>query len=167
MIAAAPTVAEDIRELRGPITVAVGHSPLIWLGVAVALVAVAIAVWAFLRRRRAPVTPEAAALEALEAARPLIAAGEALAFSTRVSDAMRGYHEVAFGVRAPRKTTEELLSSLLTDASPVSAQRTELGAFLAYCDLAKYARQALSQTQMNGMLTSAETFVRATAGATP
>lgn len=116
------------------------------------------------RRRRRALPPDLAALRALEAARELIARNDAQGFSADVSTAVRDYVELAFGVRAPRRTTEELLADLMHDASPVAAHRDELGAFLEYCDLAKYARYALSRPQMTGMLDSAETFVRSTAG---
>ena len=80
-----------------------------------------------------------------------------------MSDVVRAYVEAAFALHASRLTTDELLADLMTDHSPVAAHRTELGAFLGYCDLAKYARWSLSPTDMTGMLDSAETFVRVTA----
>ncbi|MEO8841262.1 MAG: DUF4381 family protein [Kofleriaceae bacterium] len=133
---------------------------------AAAVVVIVFAVVMFLRRRPA-IPADVAALRALEATRELIARADAQSFSSQVSTAVRDYVEVAFGVRAPRRTTEELLADLMHDESPVAAHRDELGSFLAYCDLAKYARFALSQTQMTGMLDSAETFVRSTAGGAP
>jgi hypothetical protein len=131
--------------------------------IAVVLVAAAVA-YAILRRRRRALPPDLAALHALEATRPMIEREDAQAFSAQVSTAVRDYVELAFGVRAPRRTTEELLADLMHDASPVAAHRDELGVFLEYCDLAKYARFALSRPQMTGMLDSAETFVKSTAG---
>jgi hypothetical protein len=127
----------------------------------------AAAVYFYLRRRRRALPPDVAALRALEATRELIARNDVQTFSTDVSTAVRDYVELAFGVRAPRRTTEELLADLMHDASPVAAHRDELGAFLEYCDLAKYARYALSRPQMTGMLDSAVTFVRSTSRARP
>jgi hypothetical protein len=135
--------------------------PFVLIGAVVACVAV---VYAIVRRRRRALPPDLAALRALEATRELIARDNAPEFSAQVSTAVRDYVEHAFGVHAPRRTTEELLADLMTDASPVAAHRDELGVFLEYCDLAKYARYALSRPQMTGMLDSAETFVRSTAG---
>ena len=128
------------------------------------VLAAAAVVVVYVRRRRRALPPDLAALRALEATRELIAREDAPAFSAQVSTAVRDYVELAFGVRAPRRTTEELLADLMHDASPVAAHRDELAVFLEYCDLAKYARYALSRPQMTGMLDSAETFVRATAG---
>ncbi|MEO6774016.1 MAG: hypothetical protein ABI467_13540, partial [Kofleriaceae bacterium] len=110
------------------------------------------------------VPADVAALRALEATRSLIAGDDVQSFSSEVSQTVRDYVETAFGVRAPRRTTEELLAELMHDASPVSAHRAELGLFLEHCDLAKYARFALSRAQMTEMLDSAELFVKATAG---
>ena len=131
--------------------------------IAGALVCAAV-IYAMVRRRRRALPPDLAALRKLEATRELIARENAPEFSAQVSNAVRDYVELAFGVRAPRRTTEELLADLMRDASPVAAHREELAAFLEYCDLAKYARYALSRPQMTGMLDSAETFVRSTAG---
>jgi hypothetical protein len=132
--------------------------------IAIVLVGAAVAYALVRRRRRRALSPDLAALRALEATRPMIEREDAQAFSAQVSTAVRDYVELAFGVRAPRRTTEELLADLMHDASPVAAHRDELGAFLEYCDLAKYARFALSRPQMTGMLDSAETFVKSTAG---
>ncbi len=135
-----------------------------WPYTLAAAVVVVAAVIMIVRRRRRAVPADVAAMRALEATRELIARDDAQSFSSQVSTAVRDYVEVAFGVRAPRRTTEELLADLMHDASPVAAHRDELGVFLAYCDLAKYARFALSRSQMTGMLDSAELFVRSTTG---
>jgi hypothetical protein len=102
-------------------------------------------------------------LLALDAARELIERGDALGFSTRVSAAVRGYVEDAFALHAPKLTTEELLGTLMTDHSPVAAHREQLGTFLEFCDLAKYARWSLSRGDMTGMLDSARAFIHETA----
>lgn len=135
-----------------------------WPYLVIAAGAVAVAVVVAVRRRQRLVPAEIAAMRALEATRALIARDDVQAFSSSVSTAVREYVEHAFGVRAPRRTTEELLADLMTDESPVATHRDELGVFLEYCDLAKYARYALSRSQMTGMLDSAELFVRSTAG---
>ncbi|HEY1551434.1 MAG TPA: hypothetical protein VGG28_26575 [Kofleriaceae bacterium] len=133
-------------------------------GAAGASAAIGFVIVAAVRRRHARAVPaDVAALRALEEARAAIDRVDAQRFSTQVSTAVRGYVELAFGVRAPRLTTEELLADLMTDGSRVAAHRAELGRFLEFCDLAKYARWSLSRAEMTGMLESAEIFVRATA----
>jgi hypothetical protein len=161
----AAQAAADIRDIRGPIVDPPSHAIWPWLLAGFGLIAVVTAMLLVRRwRARRRVPADVAALRALEAARPAIEGGDAHAFSTEVSDAVRTYVEAAFALRAPQRTTDELLAELMSDGSPVAAHRAELGTFLGYCDLAKYARWSLSRTDMTGMLTSAETFVRATAG---
>jgi hypothetical protein len=163
MLAPLAGAADDIREIRGPILAP--EQPAWWPYAVVALAAIVLALgvrW-LIHRRGAPLSPQAEALRTLEAARPLIDRSDPNGFSQLVSDAVRNYVERAFAVHAPRRTTEELLAQLMTDASPVAAHRAELGRFLEFCDLAKYARWSLTRDDMTGMVASAETFVRATA----
>ena len=75
---------------------------------------------------------------------------------------MRGYVEEAFHVRAAHRTTEELLSDLMLDDSPISAHRLAVGEFLSHCDLAKFGGWSLSDVDMAALLGSAETLVLAT-----
>jgi hypothetical protein len=163
LAALVPAVADDIREIRGPIAAPPGLPWWLFAVIAASAIAVPLLVWAILRWRRRPLSPHVQALRALAAARPLIDRGDPHGFSMVVSDAVRWYVEHAFAVHAPRRTTDELLADLMTDGSPVAAHRDELGLFLQFCDLAKYARWSLSPTHMTGMLASAEAFVRATA----
>ncbi len=160
--------ANDIRDIHGPIALPVSHP---WWPYAISIAALvamaAIVVIAIRQLRQRAVAADVAALRALEATRPLIEDSDAEGFSTKVSVAVRDYVERAFGVRAPRLTTEELLADLMTHESQVAPHRAELGRFLEYCDLAKYARWSLTRGDMTGMLESAETFVRATAGGSP
>ena len=148
----------DIRDIHGPI---VHHATTWWpyLVIGIAALALALVVWRLARARTR--TPAERALQALEASR---GEHDPERFSTRVSAAVRDYVEAAFGVAAPRRTTDELLADLMIDGSPVAAHRDELGVFLGFCDLAKYARSSLSEPDRMGMVDSAESFVRATAG---
>ena len=148
----------DIRDIHGPI---IHHAHAWWpyLAIAVGLVAIVWLVRLLMHRR--PLTAAERALRMLAAAR---SEHDPERFSTAVSQTIRDYVEAGFGVQAPRRTTEELLADLMADGSPIAAHRDELGNFLEYCDLAKYARAALSADDMAAMATSAETFVHATAG---
>lgn len=164
LVTAVGAVADDIRDIHGPIVAPPAHP---WWPYAIgglALVAIVVAVrHVIVWRRRRAAPADTRALLALDAARELIERGDALGFSTRVSAAVRGYVEDAFAVHAPRLTTEELLGTLMTDHSPVAAYRDQLGTFLEFCDLAKYARWSLSRGDMSGMLDSATAFIQATA----
>jgi hypothetical protein len=167
LAAAAAPVVDDIRDIRGPVVAPPSHPWWPYLVVATATALVILGVRAVVRRhRRRPIPADVRALHQLELARALIERGDPLGFSTAVSDTVRDYVEVAFAVHAPRRTTEELLADLMADRNPVGAHRTELGRFLGFCDLAKYARWSLSREDMTGMVDSAVAFVRATT-ATP
>jgi Domain of unknown function (DUF4381) len=157
----------DIRDIRGPISVPPTHPWWPYALAAACVIALALAVVYAIRRRRRAVPSDVRALLALDAARELIDRADPMGFSTSVSAAVRSYVEDAFSVHAPKLTTEELLGTLMTDAGPVASHRAELGTFLEFCDLAKYARWSLSRNDMTGMLDSATAFVRATAGGSP
>lgn len=153
--------AEDIRDIHGPIAVP-RRLPIWWYvtGAATVLVAVrGVALYARRRKRRAP--PHVHALLALRELHK--AAGtDARTFSFSVSEIVRVYVEEAFHVRAAHRTTEELLSDLMLDNSPISTHRTAVGEFLSHCDLAKFGGWSLSDVDMAALLGSAETLVLAT-----
>ena len=154
---------DDIRDIHGPIVAPPAHAWWPYAIAALIAIVIALAVRYVIARRRRAVPADTRALLALDAARTLIERDDALGFSTHVSAAVRGYVEDAFALRAPKLTTEELLGTLMTDHSPVAAHRDRLGAFLGFCDLAKYARWSLSRGEMTGMLDSATAFIHATA----
>lgn len=160
-------IPQDIRDIRGPVMVPAGHPWWLYVAIGSAVILLLALTWRVVKRRRPPLSPEARALQTLEAIRPLLSTEDSLEFSARISDTVRTYVEEAFSVRAPRRTTEELLTSLMGSTSPVANHREALGSFLSSCDLAKYARFSLSGEQKAGMLQRAETFVRATAESRP
>jgi hypothetical protein len=162
-LASAAPAADDIRDIRGPIIAAPSHAWWPYVLIVACIAAIAIAVRTLSRRRRRALPPDKIAMEQLERARHELEADNAHAFSICVSDTVREYVEHAFAVHAPTRTTFELLHELMDDGSPLGAHRNELGSFLEYCDLAKYARSPLSRDQMTGMLESARAFVQATA----
>ncbi|HEY4188038.1 MAG TPA: hypothetical protein VGP07_23380 [Polyangia bacterium] len=158
----APDSGEDIRDIHGPITLPARGSRTWLIAGAGVLAAATLGARLYWRRRRLALPPHQRALQALRDANELVG-GDPRAFSVTVSEIVRAYVEEAFGVRAPRRTTDELLADLMQDASPVAAHRAALGQFLHDCDLAKFAAWSLSRADMAAMLASAETFVRATA----
>lgn len=157
---------EDIRDIHGPIVHAA--SPNCWPYIigGVLLIALGYVAWRLVRRRRA-LSPQDRALRELRDARALIHSAQPHALSLRVSETVRGYVEQVFDIHAPRRTTQELLDDLMRASSPVAPYRSELGAFLELCDLAKYARWSLSQTEMADIVDRAEHFVRASAQPQP
>lgn len=65
--------------------------------------------------------------------------GDARWYVGEVSDAVRGYLEGRFGLRAPEQTTEEFLVSLGGKGLPGMDDGDGLGGFLQQCDLVKFA----------------------------
>lgn len=168
---AAPTVsvaeAEDIRDIRGPVPFP-SSALLLWVVVAVLLL-VSIGAWLLRRARRPAATPappgaSAVALDALDRARQWMSPDQAERFGIAVSSAVRQYIEARFDVSAPRRTTEEFLRDLLEDPSPaLSPHAGRLGDLLQRMDLVKFAREPLNETEMEGLLTTARSFVQSTA----
>jgi hypothetical protein len=150
---------EDIRDIHGPIVQAAPTNWWPYIIGGLLLVALGYVGWRLLRRRT--LSPQERALRELRDARALIQSEQPHALSLRVSETVRGYVEQVFDIHAPRRTTQELLDDLMRASSPVAPYRGELGAFLELCDLAKYARWSLSQTQMAEIVDRAEHFVRA------
>lgn len=170
VLVAAAAPGEDIRDIRGPKTA----WPAWWaaaLAAAVILSALGgYALWRWWRARRRPrvLLPFEAALQQLEAIRPLLQPATAREFSIAVSDIVRRYIEQRFAVTATHRTTEEFLNDLLQSTHPALARhRGVLAAFLEQCDLVKFAGMALSSGTMEALYDSARSFVLETAKPEP
>ena len=136
--------AADIRAIKPPVAL---PDPLAWLWWtlgALAVVAVALAVWFLLRRKRLAekvaivIPPHIRAKERLAEALRFLS--DPKRFCTMVSDTARVYLEERFNLRAPERTTEEFLVELRTSAHLTPDQKQSLGEFLESCDLVKFAR---------------------------
>jgi len=156
------TSAEDIRDIRGPKSVA---SP--WLVPAVAAGAALLAMagyaaWRWKQRRGLPrkLLPFEIALQRIEALRPLMQPSSVREFSIAISDIVRGHIEQAFSVTATHRTTEEFLRDLLDSSNAsLAAHRNLLAEFLHRCDVAKFAGVSLSRQIMESLCASARSFV--------
>jgi hypothetical protein len=166
--AGSPSALTDIHDIRGPIMI-----PYWWIRPAIAVAVLAalglgFVAYRLLRNRVRPraKTAAEAAMERIERARGLIAAGRAADFSAELSDAVREYIEARFVLPAAHKTTEEFLHDLLASkSSPIVGHCEALADFLSCCDLAKFARFALGAEQMATMITVAIRFVETTEAA--
>ena len=119
-------------------------------------------------RASAPLPPRPAHLVALEALRrlqrqDLIAQQRVEEFYVRVSDIVRRYIEWRFGLRAPEQTTEEFLLAGLATGGLIATHRHLLEAFLAHCDLVKFARHQPTAEDMHQAWQGATAFVEQTA----
>jgi len=160
---AVPTsMADDIRDIRGPLHI---PDPLLYLYLAVGaclfLIAAATA-WRWLRRRkvlRAKLAFEIA-FEQLKRAKALIKLETGDEFSVAVSNAIRTYIESRFDLRVTRHTTEEFMARIAAEPSGDLCEYADLlHNFLEHCDLAKFARYTLGLDQMKEMHRSAWEFV--------
>jgi hypothetical protein len=158
--------AQDIRDIRGPISIpSIWPTVLLVAGVVAVGIVLAVAVYAAVRhfRRSRLKTPAQIALARLEQARALAKEGHAAELGAAVSDTVRAYVEARFDFCAPKRTTEEFLHDLTSASdSPVSRHRDALGAFLGACDLAKFARFNIDVEHQLAMIDAAADFVRAT-----
>ena len=132
-------------------------------GVAAALVVLVRRRAARSAARSALVPPHEAALAALrKLAADDVLHRDLLAFHTAVAAIVRRYLERRFGVRAPERTTEELMFILAGGSWLDDPQRRALHAFLAQCDQVKFARARPTEVASRELLETAGDLVRAT-----
>jgi hypothetical protein len=152
----------DIRDIAGPVPIPDPWLLPLLLVAAIAFVAlVLLAARAWRARRRGAESPEARALRRLEEAHRIMDPACAREYGVAVSTAIRLYIEERFAARAAHRTTEEFLYGLAAETtSPLAARRPLLERFLQHCDLAKFARFALTHDEMEALHASALRFVR-------
>lgn len=142
-----------------------------WWHILAALVLGALLVWAllslFIRKALAPAAappPEPAwdravrELEELRASLPLPPA----AFFVRLTDLVRAYCEVRFGLRATESTTPEFMRLLRRNPVLAPAQQARLEEMLNQADAIKFAKGAATDEQLAAALVSARRFVEET-----
>jgi hypothetical protein len=158
------------RQVAAPVAVAPrpGHVALLG-GIALAAAVGAAALIVVLRRRAARmrargalVPPDQAALSALRD----LAAGDLperdlLAFHHAVATVVRTFLELRFGVRAPERTTDELMLIVAEVQWLDDVQRRSLHAFLARCDQVKFAGARPAAAVSRGLIDSAVDLVSA------
>jgi len=156
---------EDIRDIRGPISVPeVVRWDLVAIGL-LALIGLFAVGWAWWRRRSTVRARKAyeTAFAQLEKAKSLMKPEQARAFSYLVSETIRTYIDKQFHLGVKHRTTQEVVRELLDDSEgPLQVHSHLLKEFMSYCDLAKYAQWGLSQEEMQAMLISARRFVAET-----
>lgn len=163
--------APALREVEGPLPVPPpAGRVLLFVALAAAVAGAAVTGVILLRRRAARARAQAAVVPpheaALRALRELAAGGllqrDLLAFHTAVAAVVRRYLEQRFGVRAPQRTTEELLLILAAASWLDDVQRRALRAFLAQCDQVKFARARPAAAASERLIDTAVDLVTAT-----
>ena len=144
--------ASDIRDLKSPVDIPGGVPWYYWLIAGLALLAVAAAVFLYIRRRRnredpqgtVPAIerpPEEIALEELErlALKEWLAQGRVKAHYSALSEILRRYLSGRYGIAAMEYTTSELLAAL--NARQVGHEESRVVRELfEECDMVKFAR---------------------------
>ena len=144
--------AADIRDLKSPLDIPGGIPWYYWLIAGLALLAVAAAVFLYLRHRRnredpqgtVPAIerpPEEIALEELEqlALKEWLAQGRVKAHYSALSEILRRYLSGRFGIAAMEFTTSELLAALAALRVGHEESRSVRKLF-EECDMVKFAR---------------------------
>lgn len=157
---------DDLRLLEPPRP----WAPILWL--VAGLLLCGVAVWWFLRRRRALATQQFAAAEAehapedalaeLEKLFALIAQGRSRPYAIESSAIIRRYIERHFGLVAPRRATEEFLAEARSSPKLADSHQRLLGEFLRCCDLLKFARTSADRLELEALQQAAINFVRET-----
>ena len=137
------------------------------------LVLVALTTWAaYLIRRRLsrpppPILPEVWALRALADLElwDWFDPERVREYYYRLTEIVRRYIELKFGLAAPEMTTEEFLGALARDRQAVPYDAERLRLFLEACDFVKYAALSPQRTDAENVLVTARAFVNATAAA--
>lgn len=134
---------------------------------AIIVIALLVLFWALRRRRRKlntvalePVIPPAIwAREQFDRIEAESAHLDDKHYTSGVADVLRTYLERAFEVPAPERTTEEFLQLVGDHPIFADAMRTSLDSFLRRCDLVKFARQSLGQSERAPILSEARMVV--------
>ena len=159
-------IIDDLRVLQAPRPLTARE----WALVAAGLALVA-ALWAWRRarsRRPRPLTPaevlavQEDALTELEKLRALIQPATSRDYAIGASGVVRRYIERRFGIRAPRRSTEEFLSEAQKSGSLDERHRGHLAKFLACCDFLKFARGHAEVPELQMLHDAATTFVSQT-----
>src|SRR5262249_29860085 len=88
--------------------------------------------------------------------------GDVERYTDLVSQVIRHYLQQRFGLHAPRQTTVEFIATIRGDARLLPEEQELLRRLLEQCDLAKFARSALSREECALLLATARRFVEET-----
>jgi hypothetical protein len=130
-----------------------------------ALIVVGVATWLIVRaiRRRPgapPPTPRALAIREMEALRSQVSRIAPYEFSVRVSDVLRSYVGMQYGMRATKQTSPEFLASISHAAQFSDDDRELLARFREKSDLIKFAHIDATEEDSGELLSNAIAFVQ-------
>jgi hypothetical protein len=125
-----------------------------------ALLVVAVIVWAIKRRSKPETTAEELARRELDRLGKEGTDLDAGDFALAASQVVRSFIERKFGLAAPKRTTEEFLQELAAEEHRVLSSRMDpLRGFLRSCDMAKFAGADLGVGERGELVAKARAFV--------
>lgn len=153
-----------IRDIAPPVDVFPYPLWVVALCAAAALVLLALIVWILIRVFRnpppLPPTPREIALTSLREAQKKLDALDPHAFSILVSDILRRYIAVHYGLHATEQTSPEFLASVSDSPRFTREDKALLASFLDKCDLIKFARVDATRDDSAMLLDQAMRFVQ-------
>lgn len=160
-----PASVNDIRDIKPPMVVSAGWSPL-WLLAAAAVIAAVICLWLWRRRKQtrvaAPPKIPAHIRARAKLAEALALLSQPKPFCILVSDTVRLYLEERFNFHAPERTTEEFLRELSGSRLLLSDQKESVGKFLENCDLVKFAKYEPGENELRELHAAALRLIEET-----
>ncbi|HEV2803948.1 MAG TPA: DUF4381 family protein [Chthoniobacterales bacterium] len=153
----------DVHEIAPPVDYSLVPPWVIYLGIGLGVVLLALLAWWLRNRARRPKpvrAPRDRALDALVQIEREMETRTPYQFSIAVSDILRGYVTEQYQLPVTRQTSVEFLS-MLARSSPFSPDETSLlEDFLGRCDLIKFARYDATMQDSQRLLEEATRFVK-------
>lgn len=163
-----PTPQAPLHDIVGPFSFFAYTPTQVIVAVLLFFIVLGSVFWIIRRlRRKAPLTPQQACLEALAKMRKNLLEGNDHEFGSHVSGLLRDYLGAAFGLAAPRQTTEEFLQSLRDHNRFTSQAQEALKKFLLHADFLKFAHGSAAENDRLALITAAEEFVQGETLQTP
>lgn len=111
-------------------------------------------------RQKPPLTPREACLQKLLKMKKNLMEGSDHDFGSLVSGVLRGYLGTAFGLAAPRQTTEEFLASLRGHTRFTAVEQKSIEVFLTRSDFLKFAHGKATEQERLSLIAAAEQFIQ-------
>ncbi len=157
-----------LHDIHGPVPIIEQPSYLLPAGSILLFLAVAAALYWFMKKKTRPapppVPPWERALQDLAEAKRLLSPERALFYMDRVSQILRSYIESRFAIKSTRQTTREFLDNLATgcDSASLLRHKNELQLCLEQADMAKFAHHTEDVVSLEKIGAAVVDFVQKT-----
>ncbi len=168
-----PDAQPQIADIEDVMTLPVDPT-LIWVAIAVIIIAIAIIAYLLWKKKNAPVevvrifkSAHQLAFEKLHEllALNLLSQGKIKLFYIGISNVLRYYIEHRFNINAPDQTTEEFLAELTSANTLSMGDKDRLAEFMHHCDLVKFAKHDPSSEDNDKTIRIVKDFIDKTASA--